>query len=298
MAKQIKSALGRGIDALIKMDDLNTGGSSSIDEVELSKIEPNPDQPRTVFDQEALEDLAATISSFGVIQPITVREIQPDQYQIISGERRWRASKMAGLTSIPAYITKASDENMMKMALIENLHREDLDPIEVALTYQNLMDKHDLTQEELSKQIGKKRGTIANYLRILKLPAEIQMGLKENRIDMGHAKLLGSLKDPSAQLNIYEDIIEFGYSVRQTDEIIKEQNNTEPAELPGVVPAKPKRKSSHEYDGWKNHLSSSFGVKVSLTRNEKGSGKISFSFEDDEELERLLQVFDSVKNIS
>ena len=298
MAKYNKSALGRGIEALITMDDLNTGGSSSIDEVELSKIEPNPDQPRTVFDQEALEDLAASINSFGIIQPITVREMQPGQYQIISGERRWRASKMAGLTSIPAYIKKASDENMIKMAVVENVQREDLNAIEIALTFQNLMDKHDLTQEELSKQIGTKRGTIANYLRILKLPAEIQIGLRDKKIDMGHAKLLGSLKDPSAQLNMYEDIIELGYSVRQTDEYIKEQNTTEPTDSPGVIPVKPKRKTSHIYDEWKNHLSSSFGVKVSLFRNEKGSGKISFSFEDDEELQRLLQVFDSVKNIS
>ena len=297
MAKQFKSALGRGIEALITMDDLNTGGSSSINEVELSKIEPNPDQPRSVFDQEALVDLAASINSLGIIQPITLREVQPDRYQIISGERRYQASKMAGLTSIPAYIKKASDENMMKMALVENIQREDLNTIEIALAFQTLMDKHDLTQEELSEKIGKKRGTIANYLRILKLPAEIQIGLRDNKIDMGHAKLLGSLKDPSAQLNIYEDIIEFGYSVRQTDEIIKEQNSPEPAELSGEAPVKPKRKASHAYDEWKNHLSSFFGVKVSLSYNEKGAGKISFSFEDETELQRLLQVFDSVKNI-
>ena len=297
MAKQIKSALGRGIDALIKMDDLNTGGSSSIDEVELSKIEPNPDQPRSVFDQEALEDLAASINSLGIIQPITLREIQPDRYQIISGERRYKASLMAGLTSIPAYIRKADDENMMKMALIENIQREDLDIIEIALAFKALMEKHDLTQEELSEQIGKKRGTIANYLRILKLPAEIQIGLKNKKIDMGHAKLLVSLEDPSTQLMVYEQIIEYGYTVRKTDEIVKELNSTESNELPEDIPAKPKLKASHEYDDWNNHLSSSYGVKVSIIRNEKGSGKISFSFKDDEELQSLLQVFDSVKNI-
>ena len=298
MARQTKSVLGRGIEALITMDDLNTGGSSSINEVELIKIEANPDQPRTVFDQEALEDLAASIKSIGIIQPITLREIQQDKYQIISGERRYKASLMAGLTSVPAYIKKADDENMMEMALIENIQREDLNVIEIALAFQALLEKLDITQEELSKRIGKKRGTIANYLRILKLPAEIQMGLKDRKIDMGHAKLLASLKDPSTQLMVYEQIIEYGYTVLQTDEIVKELNRTEPLELQEETPVKPKRKASHEFDELKNQLSSFLGSKVSLSRNEKGSGRISISFADDKELQRLLQVFDSLKNIS
>jgi len=298
MAKQTKSALGRGIEALITMDDLNTGGSSSINEIELSKIEVNPDQPRSAFDQETLEELAVSIKSLGIIQPITLREIQPDNYLIISGERRYRASLLAGLTTIPAYIKKASDENMMEMALIENIQREDLNAIEIALAFQTLIDKHNLTQEKLSERIGKKRATIANFLRILKLPAEIQIGLKDKKIDMGHAKSLLSLDDPSTQLMVYEQILEYGFSVRRTEEIVKELNGTEPVESPETVPVKPKQKSLGEYDELKNQLTSFFGAKVSFSCNEKSAGKISISFKNESELQRILQVFDSIKNIS
>jgi len=305
MAKQAKPALGRGIDALITMEDLNTGGSSSINEVELSKIEMNPDQPRSVFDQETLEELAASIKAYGLIQPITLREVQPDKYQIISGERRYRASLLAGLTSIPAYIRKASDENMMEMALIENIQREDLNAIEIALTFQKLIDKHNWKQEELSERIGKNRATIANFLRILKLPAEIQIGLKNKKINMGHAKSLLSLEDLSTQLMVYEQILEYDFSVRRTEEIVREINTQEPEELPEVAVApekqKPKRKLSqlsHEYDELTDQLTSFLGVKVSLSCNEKGVGKINIAFENEDELQRILQVFDSVKNIS
>jgi len=299
MAKQVKSALGRGIEALITMDDLNTEGSSSINEVELSKIEVNPDQPRTIFDEEALEELAASIRVLGLIQPITLREVEPDKYQIISGERRYRASLLADLTTIPAYIKKASDENMMEMALIENIQREDLNAIEIALAFQTLIDKHNLTQEKLSERIGKKRATIANFLRILKLPAEIQIGLKNKKIDMGHAKLLLSLEDPSTQLMVYEQILEYDFSVRRTEEIVKELNQKETEELPEViVPKKTKPNKTHDYDQLKDQLSSFLGLKVSLSCNDKGAGKISISFGDEKELQRILQVFDSVKNIS
>ena len=298
MGKQQKTVLGRGIDALITMDDLNTSGSSSISEVELSKIETNPDQPRSVFDQESLEELAVSIKTLGLVQPITLREIQPNKYQIISGERRYRASLLAGLTSLPAYIKRASDENMMEMALIENIQREDLNAIEIALAFQTLIEKHNLTQEKLSERIGKKRTTIANFLRILRLPAEIQIGLKDKKIDMGHAKSLLSLEDPSTQLMVYEQILEYGFSVRRTEEIIKELNRTEPVEPDAAVPVMPKRKTTHEYDALKNQLASFLGAKVSLTCDEKGAGKISISFTGEKELQRILQVFDSIKNIS
>ena len=303
MAKQTKPALGRGVGALITMDDLNTGGSSSINEVELSKIEMNPDQPRSVFDQETLEELAASIKTYGLIQPITLREIQTDKYQIISGERRYRASLLAGLTTLPAYIKKASDENMMEMALIENIQREDLNAIEIALAFQTLIDKHSLTQEKLSERMGKNRATIANFLRILKLPAEIQIGLKNKKINMGHAKSLLSLDDLSIQLMVYEQIIEDGISVRQTEEIVRGINNPDPVESPEAVAAhgKTKRKISqlsHEYDELTDQLTSFLGLKVSLSCNEKGAGKINISFENEDELQRILQVFDSVKNIS
>ncbi|MDR0612284.1 MAG: ParB/RepB/Spo0J family partition protein [Dysgonamonadaceae bacterium] len=297
MSKQTKSALGRGLNALITMDDLNTNGSSSISEVKLSKIEANPEQPRSVFDEESLEELATSIKSLGLVQPITLREISPDRYQIISGERRYRASLMAGLTSVPAYIKKASDENVMEMALIENIQREDLNPIEISLAFQTLIDTHNLTQEKLSERIGKKRATIANFLRLLKLPAEIQMGLKDKKIDMGHAKSLLSLEDASDQLMIYEQIQEYGYSVRRTEEIVRELNNPQETNLtPEVTPNRPSKKSSKEFDELKKQLSTFFGAKVSVSRNEKGTGKISIPFSDEKELERIKQVFDSIKN--
>ena len=221
MAVMKRSALGRGLDALITMDDLKTGGSSSISEIELSKIQPNPDQPRSIFEEEALEELATSIRSLGVIQPITLKEIGTEKYMIISGERRYRASLMAGLEQIPAYIKTAADENVVEMALIENIQREDLNSIEIALAYQKLIDSYGLTQEKLSERVGKKRATIANYLRLLKLPAEIQMGLKDKKIDMGHARALLPVEDPEVQLALYEQILAEGLSVRNVEEIVR-----------------------------------------------------------------------------
>jgi ParB family chromosome partitioning protein len=303
MSKQTKSALGRGLDALITMDDLNTNGSSSINEVELSKIEANPEQPRSIFDEEALKELATSIKALGLVQPITLREIHTDRYQIISGERRYKASLMAGLTSVPAYIKKASDENVMEMALIENIQREDLNPIEIALAYQTLIDTHNLTQEELGERIGKKRTTIANFLRILKLPADIQMGLKDKKIDMGHAKSLLSLKEHSDQQAIYGAIIELGYSVRQTEEAVKNLTNPpetqDTDEQPAPVPSRPAKKSSGEFGSLKKQFSEFFGTKVAFSSNEKGAGKISIPFANEQELERIKHLlFDSMKNNS
>ena len=291
MAKQMKSPLGRGLNALITMDDLNTNGSSSISEIELSKIHPNPDQPRSIFDEEALEELAVSIRALGLIQPVTLREVKPDTYQIISGERRFRASQLAGLTSIPAYVKKASDENVMEMALIENIQREDLNAIEIALAFQTLIDNYHLTQEQLSQRIGKKRATIANFLRILKLPAEIQMGLKDKKIDMGHAKSLLSLNDPSTQLMVYEQILEYGFSVRKTEEIVREINE-EGASKPN---RKPRKKTPEEYRILQQHFSAFFGAKVSFSCNDKGAGKLSIPFANEQELERIIQLFDAIK---
>ena len=218
---QKRNALGRGLDALLSMDDIQTGGSSSINEIELSKISVNPNQPRREFDSTALQELADSIAEIGVIQPITLRQISDDEYQIIAGERRFRASQMAGLTSIPAYIRTADDENMMEMALIENIQREDLNSVEIALAYQHLLDQYGLTQERLSERVGKKRTTIANYLRLLKLPAPVQMGLQNKQIDMGHARALVALDNPKLQMKVYEEILEHGYSVRKVEEIVK-----------------------------------------------------------------------------
>ena len=296
MALMKKSALGRGLDALITMDDLKTGGSSSICEIELSKIQPNPEQPRSAFDEAALDELAVSIKALGVIQPITVRETGNDQYMIISGERRYRASLKAGLTQIPAYVKTAADENVVEMALIENIQREDLNAIEIALAYQKLIENYGLTQDQLSERVGKKRTTIANYVRLLKLPAEIQMGLKDRKIDMGHARALISVEDPEVQIALYEQILSEGLSVRNVEELVKyvvaggkledkkaEKQKADKAALP------------EGYDMLKEHLSSFFQTKVQLVCNNKGKGKITIPFSSEEELEKLISLLDNIK---
>lgn len=301
MAK--KMVLGRGLDALITIDEVKTEGSSSINEIELSKIQANPDQPRRVFEEEALQELAASIRQIGVIQPITLRKINDDSYQIIAGERRYRASLLAELTSIPAYIKTAEDENIMEMALVENIQREDLNSIEIALAYQNLIETYDLTQERLSERIGKKRTTIANYLRLLKLPAEIQMGIRDKKIDMAHARTIVTLEDATAQLEVYELILEEGLSVRKVEEyvraiskgekledLLKEEKVVEAVKKSGVKKATPE-----EFELLKNHLSKFFSTKVQLTCNEQGKGKISIPFKSEEELEKIIAIFDQLK---
>ncbi len=295
MALMKKSALGRGLDALITMDDLRTGGSSSICEIELSKIQPNPEQPRSVFDEESLDELTASIRSLGIIQPITVKETGDGQYLIISGERRYRASLKAGLTQIPAYVKTAEDDNVVEMALIENIQREDLNAIEIALAYQKLIDNYGLTQEQLSERVGKKRTTIANYLRLLKLPAEIQMGLKDKRIDMGHARALISVEDPEVQIALYEQILADGLSVRSVEELVKfiasgGELEKKKGEAKPAQPAMP-----DEFKLLREHLSSFFQTKVQLTCNNKGKGKITIPFSSEEELEKLISLLDNIK---
>jgi ParB family chromosome partitioning protein len=291
MSAAKRSALGRGLDALITMDDLKTEGSSSISEIEISKIQPNPDQPRSVFEEEALEELATSIRSLGVIQPITLKELAKDKYMIISGERRYRASLRAGLERIPAYIRTAADENVVEMALIENIQREDLNSIEIALAYQKLIDNYGLTQERLSERVGKKRATIANYLRLLKLPAEIQVGLKDKKIDMGHARALLPVEDPELQLAFYEQILSEGLSVRTVEDLVR---NIDAKEGPS-----PKKKSTlkqqKEFDLLKDHLSRFFNTKVQLTCNEKGKGKITILFSSEDELEKIIGLLDKLK---
>ena len=208
MAKATRNRLGRGLDALLAPpDEIMTSGSSSINEIELDRIEPNPGQPRSIFEEEALEELAQSIRTYGVIQPIILKEKGDGNYLIIAGERRYRAAEIVGLDKIPAYIKTTEDENIAELALIENIQREDLNAIETALAYQRLIDANGFTQEQLSERVGKKRATVANYLRLLKLPAEIQVGLKDKRIDMGHARALLSVEDPEVQLALYEQIL-------------------------------------------------------------------------------------------
>lgn len=297
MAK--KNALGRGLDALITFSEGEASGSSSIGEVELSKIVPNPDQPRRVFSEEGLQELAASIRTIGVIQPITLRKMDNDSYQIIAGERRYRASQMAGLHSIPAYIMTADDDETMEMALIENIQREDLNSIEIALAYQTLIKTLDLTQEQLSERVGKKRATVANYLRLLKLPAEVQMGVKDKKIDMGHARALVTIDDPVTQLAVYNKIIEEGLSVRKVEMMVREQNDPESDNTMTSSKKKKSRRASAqiqqgEFEALKQHLSSYFRTDVQFTCNKSGKGKITIPFQSPEELERLIVMFDKM----
>jgi ParB family chromosome partitioning protein len=225
--KKRYSGLGRGLDALISTEEVKTQGSSSIHEVPVSQIKANPNQPRREFDQTALQELADSIAEIGIIQPITLRKMEDDTYQIIAGERRFRASQLAGLTSVPAYIRTADDENVMEMALIENIQREDLNSLEIALAYQHLIEQYGLTQERLSERVGKKRTTIANYLRLLKLPAQIQVALQNKEIDMGHARALLTLDNPTLQIRLFEELMREGYSVRKVEQMVKSLNEGE-----------------------------------------------------------------------
>ena len=279
-----RNALGRGLDALFSMDEVKTEGSSSINEIELSKITVNPNQPRHEFDPVALQELADSISEIGIIQPITLRKLSDDEYQIIAGERRFRASQLAGLTSIPAYIRTADDENVMEMALIENIQREDLNSVEIALAYQHLLEQYGLTQERLSERVGKKRTTIANYLR-----------LQNKQIDMGHARALVTLGDPKLQVKIFEEILEHGYSVRKVEEIVKSLSEGESVKSGGRKIAPKRAKLPEEFNMLKQQLSGFFSTKVQLTCSEKGKGKISIPFNNEEELERIIGILDTLK---
>ena len=287
-----KQALGRGLNALINMDDNETEGSSFISEIEISKIKPNPNQPRREFDDETMEELAASIKKIGVIQPVTLRELNDGMYQIIAGERRYRASKMLGLKAIPAYIKTVDDENVMEMALVENIQREDLNAIEIALTYQKLMDTQSLTQQELSKRVGKKRATIANYIRLLRLPAELQIGIKDKKLDMGHARALLGIADPELQLKIYNKIISEGLSVRKVEALVKKEvENLSKKDKP----KKPTQKKSDEFNVLQDHLSRFFDTPVEFKYSKSGKGKITIPFNSNEDLERIIGIFDVIK---
>lgn len=292
MAKQ-KFTLGRGLDALISTEAVRTSGSSSIGEIEIGKIFANPNQPRRDFNEEALRELAESIKELGVIQPITLRKMDDGTYQIIAGERRFRASQLAGKDTIPAYILKADDENTMEMALTENIQREDLNPLEIALAYQQLIEQHNLSQEQLSKRVGKGRATIANFLRLLRLPAAIQVALKEKRIDMGHAKALLALDSHSDQINIFHEIEKNGYSVREVEEIVRNIKDGY-SETPQAPKKEGSKKQDPAYHQLKKHLTHFFQTPVQLTCSDKGSGKISIKFKNEQELERIIAIFDKL----
>ncbi len=289
------SALGRGLDALISTEEVQTEGSSSIHEIDINLIQVNPNQPRREFNPEALQELADSIKEIGIIQPITLRKITDQAYQIIAGERRFRASQIAGLSKVPAYIRTADDENMMEMALIENIQREDLNSLEIALAYQNLIDQYNLTQEQLSTRVGKKRTTIANYLRLLRLPAPIQVALQNKDIDMGHARALVGLENPKAQIKLFEEIQRNAYSVRKVEELVKNYNEEGFASTNEKKSHSASSKLPEEYNALKKHLGDLFKTKVQMTYSDKGKGKIILPFSNEEELERMIVLLDQIK---
>lgn len=290
-----RSALGKGLDSLISMDDIQTEGSSAINEIPISQITPNPDQPRQNFDEVALEELATSIRELGIIQPLTLRSMGDNSYQIISGERRYRAALLAGLDSVPAYIRTANDSEVTEMALIENIQREDLDAIEIALTFRKLIDQYNLTQERLSERIGKKRATIANFLRLLKLPAEVQLGLRDHTVDMGHARAMLSLDDPKLQLKLYNETIKKGLSVRQVEQRAKQMQQAALDEQLSQEGSK-KTLNVKGFGPLQEHLSSAFGVPVKFSCDKSGKGKITFPFTTEEQLEKIIRIFDNLKN--
>lgn len=294
MAIHKRYALGRGLDALISTEDIRPQGSSTINEIPLEQIEANPNQPRREFDEESLQELANSIKEIGIIQPITLRQVADNRYQIIAGERRWRASQRAGLTAIPAYIRTIKDENVMEMALVENIQREDLNAIEIALAYEHLITNTGMTQEKVSERVGKSRTAIANYLRLLKLPAQVQMALQNKEIDMGHARALLSIDSPSLQIKLFKEIQRNAYSVRKVEELVKQIKNGEEI-TSGKKKISGATQMPAEFTELRSRLSDFFNTKVQMTCSAKGKGKISIPFANEEELVRIMGIFDKLK---
>lgn len=287
--------VGRGLDALIDTGDVQTQGSSNLNEIEISLIEPNPNQPRREFDHDALQELANSIKEVGIIQPITLRQLTSGKYQIIAGERRWRASQLAGLKSIPAYIRTVEDEGVMEMALVENIQREDLNAIEVALAYQHLAETTGMTQEKISKRVGKSRAAVTNYMRLLKLPAQVQIALKNHEIDMGHARALLAIDSPSTQIKLFKEIQKQQYSVRKVEEMVQAlKNGDEVKTVKGKIAQK--SKLPEEFEVLKNRLAQFFQTKVQMTCSSKGKGKISIAFDNEEQLEQIMNALDCINN--
>lgn len=289
MAK--KSALGRGLGALL--DDSDTGSisrtvvdsegvSGSISDIPIGHIEANPFQPRTRFDQEKLDELAASIEQLGIIQPLTVRKVRPNKYQLISGERRFRASQLAGLKQVPAYIRVANDQDMLEMALVENIQRDDLDAIEVAISYQRLIDECNLTQEALGERVGKNRSTVTNYLRLLKLPPQIQKAIMDKVLTMGHARAIINIKDEAQQIELFKQIVKDGLSVRATEQASKSAKAGKAA----------KKELPVEYQRIEQNIKDQLDANVGLRVNAKGKGSISISFDNEKELKRVLSILD------
>jgi ParB family chromosome partitioning protein len=288
MAK--KNALGRGLGALIDVNEEQherslVHSSSAVSEILIKSITLNPFQPRASFDEESLNELVMSVEEHGIIQPITVRRGTDNTYQLISGERRVRAAEKAGLKRIPAFVREAGDENMLELALVENIQREDLDAIEIAISYQRLIEEFDLTQEALGERVGKKRATITNYLRLLNLPVEIQTAIREKKITMGHARALLGIEDSEYQVEVFSKILSQDLSVRQVESLAKKSRDTSPArEAPEEIRS--------DYEDLREHLSHYFGATVEFKRSNKGSGRIVIPFKSDEDLQRIVSILD------
>ena len=290
----IGTGKGRGLDALIDTGDVQTEGTSNLSEIAIQLIVPNPNQPRREFDEEAMNELANSIREVGIITPITLRQMPDGNYQIIAGERRWRASQLAGLTTIPAYIRTVEDENVMEMALVENIQREDLNAIEIALAYQHMSDTMGMTQEKIADRVGKSRTAITNYMRLLKLPAQIQMALKNHEMDMGHARALLAIDSPSAQIKLFREVQKNGYSVRKVEELVQSVKNGDNVQTLRKQVAT-KIQLPKEYILLRDRLSKLFKTKVQMACSPKGKGKITIPFDNEEELERIMNAIDGIK---
>ncbi len=290
-----KSALGRGLSAILESPETDITSNDisgnyvvgAIANIPLEKIEANPFQPRNKFEENTLNELALSIKEQGIIQPITVRKLGYDKYQLISGERRLRAAKLAGLSNVPTYIRVANDQQMLEMALIENIHREDLNSLDIAISYQRLIDECKMTNEELSERIGKDRSTITNYVRLLKLPPQVQLALRDNKISMGHARAFINIEDVDLQLEILRAIISKNLSVRDVERIVKELNGGSrlPAKLPPAA-------FPDKYLSAKQGLSSHFGARVEIRQNNKGKGSIVIPFKSEKEFDRILALLE------
>lgn len=298
MAKATKKqALGRGLSALLKdpQNDIKSAEDKNAEklvgnivELDLESIEVNPFQPRTSFNQDSLRELASSIRELGVIQPITVRKLEFNKYQLVSGERRFRASKLIGLETIPAYIRIANDQESLEMALVENIQRQDLDPIEISLSYQRLIDEINLTQEQLSERVGKNRSTIANYLRLLKLDPIIQTGMRDGFLSMGHGRALIAVEDNQKQLDIYEKIIANSLSVRETEKVVREMSEGKPAKE-----KKPEKEVATTFKKGMKEFSEFLGTSVDVKVSGKGKGKLIIPFTSEEDFLRIKKIIQS-----
>ncbi|MAR99604.1 MAG: chromosome partitioning protein ParB [Flavobacteriales bacterium] len=290
-----KRALGKGLSALLKNPDtdITTNESiantnqvvGSVSEIKIEQIEVNPFQPRTDFDQDALQELAISIKELGIIQPLTVRKLGYDKFQLISGERRFRASQLAGLKTVPVYVRIANDQAMLEMALVENIQREQLNPVEIALSYQRLIDECKLTQEKMSERVGKKRSTITNYLRLLKLPAEILAALRDESISMGHARALVNVKNQDTQINIFRDALNNGFTVREIEQIVKDFGDSSYTK---TSRNRSKTLPSFEHQKLANDISKKIGKDVKLKVSKSGKGKIEIPFNSNDDLHQII----------